>query len=116
MNDENLTPFGPDNPPKSPGRPLGSLNRKTIYQRWLLQIHNGEFMTEADKIAIAVIQEAKQGDIPAAKEAFDSGFGKNEDKVDQKITHDMTQEVYRLLTDEQLAQLKIIMDKKNAGL
>jgi hypothetical protein len=115
VNNENLTPFTSkdgNNPPPGTGRPKGVRNRATIYRRWL-DVMDDAGLTEADKVALAAIKKALDGDVSAIKEVFDSGFGKVPDKVDntQQVI-DMTAEAYKLLTDDQLAQLKLIAEQK----
>ena len=80
---ENLIPAKPGEVRNPHGRPKGSRNRATIYNHWLEMI-NDTGITEADAIALAMILKAKQGDVAAAKEAMDSGFGKIADK--QELT------------------------------
>ena len=83
-NDENLNPpWKPGQSGNPAGKPKGTRNRATIYSYWLEQI-NKDGVTEADSIVVAMIEKAKQGDVAAAKEAMDSGFGKIADK--QELT------------------------------
>lgn len=62
--------------PNPKGRPKGARNRQSIYKQWLEVDPNGDGKENADMIAIAMIEKAKAGDVGAAKEVFDSGYGK----------------------------------------
>jgi hypothetical protein len=70
------------------GRPKGSLNRATLYRRFLdlegqyVNPLTGEEenLSIAERMAISVIRKGLEGDLKAVKEAFDSGFGKSAEK------------------------------------
>lgn len=71
---KNLTPWGPDNPPPTNGRPKGSKNRSTILRKWAdVKGVNG---TMEDDAAVALIKKASQGDVMAIDKLFDALYGK----------------------------------------
>jgi hypothetical protein len=71
------------------GRPKGSLNRSTIYKRFLditddfTNPLTGEVeqITVAEKMALMQILKGLEGDLNATKEVFDSGYGKIADRI-----------------------------------
>jgi hypothetical protein len=86
-NPENLKPVKKGEVRNPNGRPVGSRSRSTIMRYWLDAIENSknpitgmtEAMTQADIITLALVRKARQGDVFAARELFDSAFGKNAD-------------------------------------
>ena len=65
------------------GRKEGSKNRSTVLKKWLSVdcsfvdvLGNENQGTIEDKVAIALINRAIKGDVPAAKEILDSVYGK----------------------------------------
>ena len=108
MNNENLKPFSKTNPPPGKGRKPGSRNRSTIFRKWLGQetVFNNplsgvdEKLTVADCVVLALIDRARKGNISAAKELFDSAFGKLSDSVNQKLSINLSE-----LSDEELQQI-----------
>lgn len=92
-NEKNLKPAwkkGQSGNPK--GRAKGTRNRKTIVREWLelIQLETNpitgkkEKLSQADMITAAQIKKALTGDTNAFKELMDSGFGKNEDRLEVK--------------------------------
>ena len=75
------------------GRPKGSKNRSTILRKWLevaTTIKNpitkkDEKVTVEDEIILALIREARKGNIQAIKEIQDSMHGKMTEK--QEVEH-----------------------------
>lgn len=71
------------------GRPKGSLNRSTLYRKFLDLEESFtnpitgqvEEMSLGEKLALTVILKGLDGDLNATKEALDSGFGKVPDKT-----------------------------------
>lgn len=90
-NPENILPhqFKKGESGNPEGRPIGSLNRTTIARRWLEIKEKAinpfnldeEQISQADKIILALIKKAQEGDVTAARELFDSAFGKIPDKI-----------------------------------
>lgn len=81
----NLLPPWPKGVSGNPaGRPKGSRNRQSIFQQWLEFVPEGSDLPNVDLLVKAVIQKATTGDIAAAKEALDSGYGKTADVIDHK--------------------------------
>lgn len=72
------------------GRPKGSLNRKTLFDKWsevksktknpLTQKVEG--LTQDDLVVLSLLDKAKKGDIVAIREWLDSRFGKVKDIVE----------------------------------
>jgi uncharacterized protein DUF5681 len=59
------------------GRPPGIRNRSTIYREWLeCKATDQADGDKSDQIARSLIEKACKGDIEAAREIFDSAFGK----------------------------------------
>ena len=89
-NPENLKPFTSERQPENRGRPKGSLNRKTIIAKWLEvseEFENPitgkiEKMTQYDITTLALIKKAREGDVAAFKELYDSVFGKIVNQTD----------------------------------
>lgn len=81
---ENLTPWPKGVSGNPAGRPKGSRSRQSIYKQWLEITPEGADKENADMVAIAMIEKAKAGDVNAAKEVFDSGYGKTADVIDHK--------------------------------
>lgn len=78
------------------GRPKGTRNRSTIARYWLDAVTKKENpltgkleeLSQADQIMLALLKKALRGDIAAAKELLDSGFGANKQIVEN--THEVT--------------------------
>ncbi len=85
MNDENLIPAKPGEIRNPNGKPKGTRNRSTIVREWLEMQKDGE--PNIDRVMRALIKKASDGDVPAIREALDSAYGKNPDKLntDNKI-------------------------------
>lgn len=94
MNPENIEPhkFKPGDPSPNPsGRPKGSRNRATIVREWLESTESiknpisGERQTldQQDIIVLALIKEARKGNVAAFKELMDSAHGKVTEKIEQ---------------------------------
>ena len=74
------------------GRPKGARSRKTIVRELLELTENlinpitgqKEKLSQAQLMTLALIKKARKGDVNAFKELFDSGYGKNEDKMEIK--------------------------------
>lgn len=66
------------------GKPKGTLNRKTLLQKWTtVASANG---TVEDDIALALIKQANKGDVAAIKEIFDGLHGKIVEKSEIAVT------------------------------
>jgi len=71
------------------GRPKGSLNRSTLYRKFLDLEESftnpitgqAEEMSLGERLALTVILKGLDGDLNATKEALDSGYGKVPDKI-----------------------------------
>lgn len=93
---ENLkkrVPFKKDDPRiNREGRPVGSLGRDTLLKKWLkCQVDEENPETELiekvslqDKVVLALIKKACDGDIPAIKEIQDTLHGKITEKIESK--------------------------------
>ena len=94
-NNQNLKPFGKDNPPPAKGRKIGAQNRSVVIRKWL----EAEMITEnpvngktqklsvLDIIIHAQIMKAKQGDTAAFTALMDGCFGKIPQTLQQEITN-----------------------------
>jgi len=88
----NSKPFKKGQSGNPKGRPKGARSRKTIVREWLELIQTEtnpitgqkEKLSQADLITAAQIKKALTGDTNAFKELMDSGYGKNEDKIEMK--------------------------------
>lgn len=87
---DNLTPFGPDNVVKSPGRPKGSKNRSTVLKELYQMVVSGDDLKGVKRdmpievaIMTALVKKGLTGDIPAIKEAQDTVYGKVPDKISE---------------------------------
>ena len=84
------TRFSKENPCKAGGRPKGSRNRSTILKKWLrteLDIVNpltkeNYHGTVEDDVILALITQARKGDISAIREVLDTMYGKLTDKTE----------------------------------
>ncbi len=88
MNPENIAGQGFHTNPErinKAGKPPGTLSRKTIYRKWM-EVMDQTGMTEADKIVLAAIKKALEGDVPAIKECFDSVDGKIKEELQHTVT------------------------------
>ena len=88
-NEENLKPpwkKGESGNPK--GKPKGTRNRSTIIREWLeAKATDGEDGEVSDQLVRALIKKAAEGDVAAFRELFDSGYGKNTDKVESNVRY-----------------------------
>ena len=70
------------------GKPKGARNRSTIFRELMDAARAGYVdQTNADAVVAALLVSALSGDVSAARELFDSSFGKNVDeaKVETKM-------------------------------
>ena len=89
-NAKNLIPATTGEVRNPNGRPVGSKNRATMYKQWLdikakFKIPDSEEETEGtvlDKIVVAQINKAANGDTAAFREIMDGVFGKIKDESD----------------------------------
>jgi len=77
---QNLKPYAPGVSGNPAGRPVGALNRSTLYRRHLEK--KGIHGLVADDLVMAAIEKALTGDIQALKEIMDSGYGKVKDSTE----------------------------------
>lgn len=87
---KNLKPFksGEEWTGNAKGRPKGSRNRSTIVRELLeVKATDGEGGQVADQLVRSLIKKAAAGDVAAFKELFDSGYGKNTDKVESNVRY-----------------------------
>jgi hypothetical protein len=98
------TQFSKENPPPGKGRPEGSKNRSTILKKWLLaELDIVNPITKAkqrgtveDEVMLALITQARKGEISAIKEVLDTMYGKLTDKVQidvQQLDTDIEREL-----------------------
>lgn len=85
---ENLKSWKPGQSGNPAGRKPGSINRSTIIKYWLEMAGNNG--TVADDVALSLIKKAKDGDVNAIREAFDSAYGKLTEKKEVEAKHDVT--------------------------
>lgn len=85
---KNLKPFKKGNK-QGQGRPKGSLNRKTLFDRWNFVVKKKnpltnkiEGLSQDDLVILSLLDKAKKGDVNAIKEWLDSRFGKVKDIVE----------------------------------
>ena len=74
-------PWKPGESGNLAGKPKGTLNRATIIARWLDAIVV-DGLTEGDRVVLAQIQEALEGDTQAFNALMDGRYGKLSDKVE----------------------------------
>ena len=102
-------PFTSENQPEGRGRPKGSKNRSTILKKWLtaeLDIVNPitkdkQRGTVEDEVMLALITQARKGDIGAIKEVLDTMYGKLASNVHvdiQQLDSDIERELALLTT------------------
>jgi len=82
-NNGNLIPVKPGEVRNPKGRPVGALSRSTIARKWL-ETKSADGLLNVDKVFLALLEKAMSGDVSAAKEMLDSGYGKLTDK--QEVT------------------------------
>src|SRR6056297_3997170 len=76
------------------GRPKGSKNRSTIAKKWLEAqdtIKNpitgkNEKLSQEDVMTLAMIKEARKGNVNAYSKLMDSAYGQPKQTIDQNIT------------------------------
>ena len=76
------------------GRPKGSLNRKTLFKKWLLfeqEIKNPlsnekEDLTQAELVVLALIRKARMGDVSAAKILLEYGTHDDVERAENQPT------------------------------
>ncbi len=89
-NEENLTPWKKGQSGNPKGKPKGTRNRSTIVRELLeTKATDGEEGQIVDQLVLALVEKALNGDVPAARELFDSAYGKITDKVENR--HSYTQ-------------------------
>lgn len=89
-NEKNLKPAVKGEVRNPTGRPLGSKNRSTMFKQWLdikakFKMPDSDEETEGtvlDKIVVAQINKATNGDTAAFREIMDGVFGKIKDETD----------------------------------
>lgn len=77
------------------GRPKGSRNRDTLLRKWLetkTSIKNPvsgkvEKITVEDEVVLALIKEARKGNVTAIREIQDTMYGKVADKLESDNNH-----------------------------
>jgi len=110
-NPENLIPAKPGEVRNPNGRPKGALGRSAIVRRWLEADGDALGTTVADDLVLAAIKKAKDGDISAFKELFDSGFGKLTEKTDMNVKAEVNTDVTaKLLAKYPTEALEEILD------
>lgn len=91
------------------GKPKGARNRATIYREHLEKM--GRSGQVVDDVAIAAIEKALLGDVPAIKEVFDSAYGKMPEKVitaetnANNIDPEITDEIMKYIPQDVLERL-----------
>ncbi len=89
-NEQNLKPWKKGQSGNPQGTPKGTRNRSTIVRELLeAKATDGESGQIVDQLVLALVEKALSGDVPAARELFDSAYGKITDKVEN--THSYTQ-------------------------
>jgi len=91
------TQFTSENNPGA-GRPKGSRNRSTIVREILDTLDKKSNLPIAEAIAFALAKKALKGDVNAAKELYDSGFGKVVDE--QKLLIQNPAEIRKIIGDD----------------
>lgn len=87
-NEQNLKPWKQGQSGNPKGKPKGARNRSTIVREWLeAQAVDGQGGQVADQLVRALIKKAAEGDVSAFKELFDSGYGKNTDKIESQVQY-----------------------------
>lgn len=82
--DGEKTRFSKKNQPEKRGRIEGVPNRSTVLRKWLLAeldiinpiTRDKERGTVEDEVMLALITQARKGEIPAIKEVLDTMYGK----------------------------------------
>lgn len=91
---ENLTPYPKGVSGNPSGKPKGTKNRSTIVKKWLEVVqkvrndltHKEEELSVEDRMTLAQIQKAFEGDSTAYKLLMDSAYGQATNIVEQDIT------------------------------
>ncbi len=85
-NEENWKPWVKGQSGNPAGKAKGTRNRSTIIREWLeTKATDGKEGDVADQLVRALIIKASEGDVMAFRELFDSGYGKNTDKVQSTV-------------------------------
>lgn len=85
-NEKNLKPWAKGQSGNPAGKPKGVRNRSTIIREWLeTKATDDKGGDIADQLVCALIVKAAEGDVMAFRELFDSGYGKNTDKVQSTV-------------------------------
>lgn len=123
-NDENLIPPKKGEVRNPNGRPKGSRNRATIYRELLEQAALSKYKKAqakallgedakeddlkqksiADQVVASLLVSALRGDVSAAKELMDSGFGKLTDKLENMHSFNKMGEVEAKISDGESKQ------------
>ena len=89
-----LKPFQKGNTMSSNGRGLGNVNRSTILKKWLTANTTGQDvdgniinLSVQDKIVLAQVKKALDGDTGAAIFLFDGAYGKVKEVIQQTNTN-----------------------------
>lgn len=111
---EGAKPFAPGESGNPSGRPRGSRNRSTIAKQWLEVseriknpiTHKDDILEQQDIITLALIKEARSGNVQAYRELMDSAYGKMIDKIEATNTNINIEP-----TPEEAARIKEALDK-----
>lgn len=114
---ENLKKFSSSYQPKKNGRPIGSLNRKTLFERWNIKsnitnplTNKVEGLTQDDIVILSLLNKARQGDVNAIKEWLDNRFGKLTESIELE-TIDKTRELSKEELKKELDKMGINVNK-----
>ena len=92
-NPQNIKPTKPGEIRNPKGKPVGTLNRKTLIKRWLTVEQDAknpltkelEKLSQADLMTLALIKKAREGDVSAYKTLMEWGTDDTQAE-EQKIT------------------------------
>lgn len=114
---ENLKKFSSSYQPKKNGRPRGSLNRKTLFERWNIKsnitnplTNKVDGLTQDDIVILSLLNKARQGDVNAIKEWLDNRFGKLTESIELE-TIDKTRELSKEELKKELDKMGINVNK-----
>lgn len=87
---ENLKPIKPGECRNPKGRGKGNLARRTIVRKWLAVKEKGknpitgqeQWITQADAMVLAMIHQARKGNVRAFQALMNEGFGLNKQIVE----------------------------------